>query len=274
MRLARGSRAFRPSIDTQPARSPEPEPVAEWSARGVELVRMTDYEPGDERKVLCTIATGPHADLFELSGPSFAIFAERHGYDLAVRRVLTAPDREPSWNKLPFFLELFEEYDLVVWVDADAAIVDPSSDIAEELGPEDLMGVVAHEYDDQVIPNCGVWVLRNDDGVREFVERLWNRTEFLDHRWWENAAFLDELGYQVDPRVDLVRPTPMLRRTRFIDRSWNSIRVDEARHPRINHYPGRSQAHRLQELERDLSQARAAASEWDVAPQLPRVATS
>jgi hypothetical protein len=273
MRRARGSRAFRPSLDTPPARSTDAE-LRNGSSRHVEIVRMTDARPGHERKVLCTIATGPHEELFELSGPSFEIFADRHGYDLAVRRVLTAPDRAPSWNKLPFFLELFHEYDLVVWVDADASIVDPRSDIADELGPDDLMGVVAHEYDGQVIPNCGVWVLRRDDGVREFVERVWNRTEFLDHRWWENAAFLDELGYSVDPRVDLVRPTPMLRRTRFIDRSWNSIRVDEARHPRINHYPGRSQTHRLRQLERDLSQARIVASEWDGASRFPRVVTN
>jgi len=258
----------------QPAGSPDSDPVLDPAARAVEIVRMTEARPGAERKVLCTIATGPHADLFQLSGPSFAIYAERHGYDLAVCQELTDPNRAPSWNKLPLFLELFEDYDLVVWVDADAAIVDARFDIADELAPDDLMGVVAHEYDDQVIPNCGVWVLRKDDDVARFVERLWNKTEFLDHRWWENAAFLDELGYSVDPRVDLVQPTPMLGRTRFIDRSWNSIRVDEAVHPRINHYPGKSQAHRLQQLERDLSTARAAASDWDVESELPRVATT
>ena len=265
---------MRASIDSQPTRPPVSEPARDRAARAGEALRRHESSGDDRRKVLCTIATGPHAELFELSGPSFAIYADRHGYDLAVRQDLTDPDRAPSWNKLPFFLELFEDYDLVVWVDADAAIVDSRFDIADELAPDDLMGVVAHEYDDQVIPNCGVWVLRNHDDVRRFVERLWNRTEFLDHRWWENAAFLDELGYSVDPRVDLLRPTPMLRRTRFIDRSWNSIRVDPARHPRINHYPGRSQAHRLQQLERDLSIARAAASERDVEADLPRVATT
>ena len=226
------------------------------------------------RSVLCTIGTGRYGDLLELSGETFAIYAGRHDYDLVLRRDLTAPDRPASWNKLPLFLELFDHYDLVVWVDADAAIVDPTHDIADELGPDDLMGVVAHEYDGQVVPNCGVWVLRRDDAVRSFVEQLWTKTEFLDHRWWENAAFLDELGYSVDPRVDLVRPAPMLRRTRFIDRSWNSIRVDQARHPRINHYPGGSQAHRLQELERDLSIARAAASEPIVEAELPSVAST
>ena len=265
---------MRASIDTQPPRSSGSEPARDHSARLVDVVRTNHSARADLRKVLCTIATGPHADLFELSGPSFAIYADRHGYDLAVRQELTDPDRAPSWNKLPFFLELFEDYDVVVWIDADAAIVDSRFDIADELRPDDLMGVVAHEYDDQVIPNCGVWVLRNDPDVREFVERLWNKTEFLDHRWWENAAFLDELGYSVDPRVDLVRPAPMLRRTRFIDRSWNSIRVDQARHPRINHYPGGSQAHRLQELERDLSIARAAASEPIVEAELPSVAST
>src|SRR6476469_7149808 len=134
MRLARGSGASRASIDTQPARSPGSEPARDLTTRVVDVVR-TNESGDDRRKVLCTIATGPHAELFALSGPSFAIYADRHGYDLAVRQELTDPDRAPSWNKLPFFLDLFEDYDLVVWVDADAAIVDSRFDIADELAP-------------------------------------------------------------------------------------------------------------------------------------------
>ena len=44
------------------------------------------------------------------------------------------PTARRRWNKLLLAAELLGRYDLVLWVDADAAIVDPTVDIADELG--------------------------------------------------------------------------------------------------------------------------------------------
>lgn len=209
------------------------------------------------RKVLCSIGTGAHEALLDLSGATFEIFADRHGYDLDLRRQLTAPERTPSWSKIPLVLELFDRYDLVLWLDADCAVVDPTDDIAAELGPRHLMGMVAHEYEGQVVPNCGIWLLRRHRRVEKFLARMWDRTEYFDHEWWENAALIHELGYCVEPPVRVVRRSRMRQRVCFLDGAWNSIAIDPAPHPRINHYPGRSQAHRLEHLARDLDVARA-----------------
>lgn len=192
---------------------------------------------------------------------SFEIYARRHGYDLDLRRELIDPSRPASWNKIPLFLELLTEYDLVLWIDADAAVVDPTDDIADALEDRDAMALVAHEYDGQIVPNCGVWVLRRDRAVRRILEKVWTHTEYLNHEWWENAALLVELGYRIEPRVEIARRSRMRQRVRFLDGSWNSIGVDPAAHPRINHYPGRSREHRLTHLSADVQLARAAAPE-------------
>ena len=211
------------------------------------------------RKVLCSIGAGPFGEILDVSGTSFEIYARRHGYDLDLRRELIDPSRPASWNKIPLFLELLTEYDLVLWIDADAAVVDPTDDIADALEDRDAMALVAHEYDGQIVPNCGVWVLRRDRAVRRILERVWTHTEYLNHEWWENAALLVELGYRIEPRVEIARRSRMRQRVRFLDGSWNSIGVDPAANPRINHYPGRSQEHRLAHLTADVQLARAAA---------------
>jgi hypothetical protein len=215
------------------------------------------------RKVLCSIGAGPHQALLELSGETFSIFAARHGYELDLRREVLVADRAPAWSKIALLRECLDHCDLVLWVDADAAIVDPTIDIADELARGDVMAMVAHEYDGMSVPNAGVWVLRNRRSVRRLLDRIWNRVEYLDHDWWENAALLRELGYTVEPTVELVRPTRIWGHTRFVDRSWNSISVDAASHPRINHYPGHSQEHRILGLTRDLATARAVADSWE-----------
>ena len=216
------------------------------------------------RKVLCSIGVGPHRELLDISGATFSIFARRHAYDLELRRDSLAADRAPAWSKIKLLRELLSHYDLALWIDADVAIVDPTLDIAEELGPRDLMGLVAHEYDGMRVPNSGVWVLRSSRSVRRLLDRIWDRVEYLDHDWWENAALISELGYTVEPRVELAKATRILARTRFVDRSWNSIEIDAAPHPRINHYPGRSQEHRLDSLTRDLVTARAVAAGLEI----------
>ncbi len=207
------------------------------------------------RKVLCSIGAGPHGELLDVSGATFELFARRHGYDLDLRRELGEPARPASWSKVPLFLELLRTYDLVLWVDADAAIVDPTEDIADALDDRQLMAMVAHEYGGQVVPNCGVWVLRRDRSVRRLLEQVWARTEYINHEWWENAALLDELGYRLAPRVEVARRSRMRDRILFLDGSWNSIEAAPASHPRINHYPGRSHAHRLKHLAADLEAA-------------------
>lgn len=213
--------------------------------------------------MLCSLGAGAHRELLDLSGETFSIFADRHGYDLDLRRDVLTSERAPAWSKIVLLRELLGRYDLVLWIDADAAIVDPSVDVAAALGRRDLMGLVAHEYDGMRVPNTGVWLLRSSRPVQRFLERVWARTEYLDHDWWENAAVIDELGFSVEPKVEPVSRPRILGRTRFLPNEWNSIAIDPAPHPRINHYPGRSQEHRLDALTRDLATARAVATTLD-----------
>ncbi len=208
------------------------------------------------RKALCSLGTGPHSELLDVSAETFRIFADRHGYELVLHHELPAPDRHPAWSKVRVILDALDRYDLVFWVDADAAIVDASRDVADELASHSLLGLVAHEYEGQQIPNCGVMVVRRDRRTRRLFEAIWEQTDLLDHKWWENAAMLRLLGYELEPKVRLVAPTRMFKRVQFLEAGWNSVLVDPAPHPRVNHYPGRSQEYRLEHLRADVATLR------------------
>jgi hypothetical protein len=204
------------------------------------------------RKAICSLGAGPHAELLEVSAQSFQLYADRHGYDVILHHDLLAPDRPASWSKVPALLDAFDRYDLVFWIDADAAIVDASRDIADELTGRSIVGLVAHEYEGQTIPNCGVMAVRTTRRSRKLLEEMWEQTDLIDHKWWENAAMLRILGYELEPAVRLVAPTRLNKRVQFVDPGWNSVLVDPAPHPRINHYPGRSQEYRLEHLRGDV----------------------
>lgn len=198
------------------------------------------------RKIICSIGAGPHAELLAISGETFRVYAERHSYDLCLRND-TVSGRPVSWSKIRLIETLLAKYDLVLWIDADAAVIDPLIDVATLLDRRELMGLVTHatpEGDDR-IPNCGVWLLRRHRKTRRFLEDVWGATAYIDHKWWENAAVLDLLGYELEPSVRLVRSTPMYSLTRFLPTEWNSISVDPSPTPRIVHFAGLALGDRL-----------------------------
>jgi hypothetical protein len=200
------------------------------------------------RRVLCTIASGPHAELLEISRPGFEAFARRHGYHLVVVDEDPAPERPPSWGRIRLMQDLLPEVDEFLWFDADMVVVDDSQDIAAELAPDDVMGMAAHVTPEGTdpIPNCGVWLLRNDPAVLELLDQVWDSDHLVDHKWWENAGVLEALGYELTPLVRLVAPSRLWYRSRFLGNEWNSVPVDPADTPRIVHFAGMSQAERLE----------------------------
>lgn len=207
------------------------------------------------RKALCSIGTGPQARLLRLARRSFVPYARRHGYDL---HLLTEPyehTRPAPWSKVALLRDLLPRYDLLLWLDADIVIVDPSEDIAARRDPGRFLALVEHRYGGQRFPNTGVLLLGAGAEAGAFLDELWAADAYAEHRWWENAAVLDLLGYDVE-RPNPVRPSAWRNRTQFLPNEWNSTVHDPAPHPRFRHYPGYTVARRWLMMARDLARSR------------------
>lgn len=226
------------------------------------FVVTLDYDHPAVRKVLCSMGFGTYAEILAVSADTFRIYADRHGYDLVLLTDPPAHGRGPAWESIAIIQELQTRYDLVLWVDADAAVVDASVDIASLLGRRDLMALVGHNTPEgDVIPNLGVWLLRSNRKTRRFLEDVWSATEFLEHKWLENAAVIDRLGFEVGPPVRLRRLTSMGRRTKMLPNEWNSIPTDPSPAPRIVHFPATDMSRRLAGLQAAAARLGASAEE-------------
>lgn len=200
-------------------------------------------------KALASIGTGSHKRLLAIAERSFQPFAARHGYDLHLHDEVVAPDRPVPWSKIPILRDLVQRYDLVLWLDSDLMVVDPSQDVPE---PDGLMAMVKHTTKEGEMPNSGVWVLRGGEEAVRFLDEVWFQKDLIDHKWWENAAICRLLGYELDP-VRPGTPTAWLERTSWLDPRWNSIPDAPAEHPFIRHYPGYSVKTRTAFMLRDLA---------------------
>jgi hypothetical protein len=189
------------------------------------------------------LGAGPYAELLAVSSITFEAYAARHGYDLRLETEVVAPERPPAWSKIALVRKLLDDYDEVLWIDADAIFLDISKDIAELVRPGKDLYLVEHLYeqdDSWRSANTGVFLVRSTRWARRFLDRVWAAERYVDHAWWENAAVLDLLGYELPP--DLTPPRK-LRSTRFdahvelIGLEWNSTAGKSlVPRPRIRHH--------------------------------------
>jgi hypothetical protein len=228
------------------------------------------------RKALCSLGAGEMTALLAVSRRTFAPYAALHGYDLVIHEELLAPDLPPAWSKVPLVRGLLADYDVVVWVDADAAFVDPSADIAGELRDGAELYLVEHRIGPNRIPNTGVLMVRAGGVAERALADVWEARHRRAHAWFEQARLAELLGYRLPPVLgtgpvaaahrlarrrlgrDLVpaRPvrwTELRDATRLLGHEWNSIQYDPAPAPRIRHYPGEPLADRRAALERDAA---------------------
>lgn len=188
-------------------------------------------------RVIASIGAGPQRRLLKLAGRSFGPYARRHGYDLHLVDDVIDSSRPAPWSKIPLLRDLVQRYELVVWIDADAVIVDGSIDIADELLPGRFLYLVEHTVGTEQRPNTGVMMLRGGDTAVRFLDSVWAQERYRTHRWWENAAVCELLGYSVDPPVRLAT-TDWREQTGFLSSRWNWISDAPVRRARIRHFPG------------------------------------
>ena len=196
-------------------------------------VRSRISRAGECSRVICSLATGDYRSLLSRSALSFERYAERWGWDLVLSTEDLADGRPAPWAKIPLLRSLLDEYEWVLWLDADVVIVDLDADIGEEIQDDKDLYLVEHGLT-QFTANSGVVLLRSCAWCRAFLDEVWALGQYAEHQWWENAAVLDLLGYGLEPSR-LVEPTSWLRRTKLIDPRWNSIELDRAEHPAFVH---------------------------------------
>jgi hypothetical protein len=216
-----------------------------------------DWRPGEPRRVLCCGGTGAYATMIEATAVTMIAYARHHRWDLVFSREEAAAPRPGAWNKIIILQRLLDEYPVVAWIDADAIVVDGTEDIGAELDDDHDFYIVAHRdgKPPAEVLNSGVVMVRDTVWTRRFLAEVWNQEDLIEHIWWENAAIMRLLGWDLD--AEPPRPTgdtDWSARVKRIDPAWNSVPLfGRAARPKINHYAGMPVPHRRSAMLDDLT---------------------
>ncbi len=142
----------------------------------------TAVPPGSAKKgVLIQLATGPHLELIEITRAHHRAYAERHGLDYWCVEGNPAAPKRPGWGKIPLILSALEMgFERVVWLDADAVIVDPGVNLSTVIDAG--IGLVRHPNPDHW--NSGVMVVCRSDEAQRFFAAV-NAAPENDSAWME-----------------------------------------------------------------------------------------
>ncbi|CAE8598534.1 unnamed protein product [Polarella glacialis] len=164
-----------------------------------------DYSRRDLKIAIVSLCAYP-ADhpLPGFSMSNQGMYAKRHGYTYIVERELVDTRRPPAWGKVKLVERevLSGRWDWVVWSDCDTYFMNMSTTVESvlytyagrkaaggdlELDPEVHMIVT----EDSAMLNTGIFFARCTDWVGGLLRRVWgsDTSPWINHPWWENAAF-------------------------------------------------------------------------------------
>ncbi len=189
---------------------------------------------------------------------TFKKYAEIQGYNF---QNITMPStgRPPAWNKIRILMDemIKKEFEFLMWIDADAFFNNYNIDIANEIEQEKEIYMVKHYcevhkgsiYQNTKLTilriNTGVLLMKNSEHNLKFLQKVWDKKEYINHQWWEQAAIMDLMDFKSELNGNLNdnKGNSYLEKVKFLSNDWNSIPSDldlstEKQDPIIIHLAG------------------------------------
>ena len=197
-----------------------------------------------------------YTEIGKICEKSIKHYSEGNGFDWKIIKEDNYSGRPASWMRIKIIQELFTEgYQYVFWLDADSVFVDYRKNILDEIRNNKNMYLVQHYIEGKNVPNLGVFLIKNCHWSKDLLEKIWSMEAYINHKWWENAAFLKLIGY--DSLLDEGNDHPnkhYLDKISWLDLAWNSLPlITKSPVAIINHYPGMIFKDRIRYMQKDLS---------------------
>ena len=131
-------------------------------------------------------------EISDLSFPTVESFCLKNSFDCE-RFFIEDFGKPAPWFKIPTLIKEIDsnEYDYILWIDADAMILNQNFDIKQILDENKSLHI---SHDPNSI-NSGAMLWKCDKVSRGFLKEVWKLSEkYLNHIWWEQAAIIELLA--------------------------------------------------------------------------------
>jgi len=126
------------------------------------------------------------------------LYAKMHGYTFVQDPPdAISPDRPPAWHKIRGTQRILSQYDWVCWFDVDTVITDMKRCIEDVVNPRydfvvartfEYMDAGEETHENEFRLNTGTFCVQNTTWGHWFLQKVWDREDYVHHGNWEQRA--------------------------------------------------------------------------------------
>jgi galactosyl transferase GMA12/MNN10 family len=167
-------------------------------------------------------------EMLELTAEHHLSYARKHDLDFWCKMSKIQFERPTVWDKIILFQQALKlNYELIVWIDADALIVNPAVDLREALFEFTCIGMCKHNgpwREKNWHFNAGVIFARVCDYSREFFDQVWE------------AGPTSAVWQEQERMLECIERNPLA--VQAIDNKWNAHPSSKSEKPVIKAWHG------------------------------------
>lgn len=103
--------------------------------------------------------------------------------------------RHPAWERIPLILEYIDNYDYVMWIDADAHFYIDSKNIVNFINENNTHNIIFSQDINVVSINTGCFIVKNTKYSIDFLTKwCYDNDLYINNTkpyWWEQGVLLD-----------------------------------------------------------------------------------
>ena len=152
-----------------------------------------------------SLATDALSEMRELTFANKRAYCEKHGYQWIGANKAMDSSRPPAWSKIRMLQEACIHLPgwWAFWTDADSLIVRPDWKI-ESIADDNADLIISQDRNGI---NTGSFLIRLGNQTWQFLTEAYEQTQYLNHRWWDQAAIRHVIDSGYPFRVKLADKT-------------------------------------------------------------------
>ena len=104
-------------------------------------------------------------------------------------------NRHPAWERIPLILKYINDYDYVIWIDADAFFYNDANNIVDIINDNiNYNFIFSNDYGNNNI-NTGVYIVKNSQYSIDFLTRwLYDEDLYKNNKhpyWWDQGVLIE-----------------------------------------------------------------------------------
>jgi len=192
---------------------------------------------------ITTLYTPEIADFSKEAVKNFRMYCDLHGYDLFVYDKTIKEGLRGNWCKPKVLLNHIKDYDYVVWLDSDIAILDINRKLEDIIEPHNDKLFIATDDMGAWHINNGFMIFKNTKYIQDMLSILWKmQSQFTSRRRGDQKFFIDFLEqlklpkgkYHLYPQSEICAPL-LLKNDQSFSVHIMGIHINDVRKKYIQH---------------------------------------